>query len=263
MISLGLIELSLAVALTLISAGLSVLLSLGFHKTLVWSAIRMIVQLMLVGLLLRFIFSQSSAWITLLVFAAMLLAASYETGARLPRRLSGYFQFLVSGTAITISTGFVSAFALLTVLGAENWLEPAHAIPIAGIILGTAMNSASIALNALFANIGSERNAIEAQLALGATRWQALGPLMRRAIQAGLLPVTNQMVGAGIITMPGIMSGQILAGQDPLEAGKYQIFLMLLLASSGVVSTVIAVYAAVRRVTDDRHRLRLDHLLSR
>lgn len=176
MISLGLIELSLASALVLISAGLSVLLSLGFHRTLAWSAIRMIVQLILVGMLLRFVFSHGSAWITLLVFATMLLAASYETGARLPRRLSGYFQFLVSGTAITISTGFVSIFALLTVLGTENWLEPAHAIPIAGIILGTAMNSASIALNALFANIGSERNAIEAQLALGATRWRALAP---------------------------------------------------------------------------------------
>jgi putative ABC transport system permease protein len=263
MISLGLIELSLAVTLTLLSAGLSVLLSLGFHKTLVWSAARMIVQLLLVGTLLRFVFSQGSAGITLLVFAAMLLAASYETGARLPRRLSGYFQFLVSGAAITVSTGFVSAFALMTVLGTDNWLEPAHAIPIAGIILGTAMNCASIALNALFANIGSERNAIEAQLSLGATRWQALAPLIRRAIQAGLLPVTNQMVGAGIITMPGIMSGQILAGQDPLQAGKYQIFLMLLLASSGVVSTIIAVYAAVRRVTDDRHRLRLDHLTGR
>lgn len=262
MISLGLIELSLASALVLISAGLSVLLSLGFHRTLAWSAIRMIVQLILVGMLLRFVFSHGSAWITLLVFATMLLAASYETGARLPRRLSGYFQFLVSGTAITISTGFVSIFALLTVLGTENWLEPAHAIPIAGIILGTAMNSASIALNALFANIGSERNAIEAQLALGATRWRALAPLIRRAIQAGLLPVTNQMVGAGIITMPGIMSGQILAGQDPLEAGKYQIFLMLLLASSGVFSAVIAVYAGVSRITDDRHRLRLDRLLN-
>lgn len=76
------------------------------------------------------------------------------------------------------------------------------------------------------------------------------------------MPVTNQMVGAGIITMPGIMSGQILAGQDPLEAGKYQIFLMLLLASSGVFSAVIAVYAGVSRITDDRHRLRLDRLLN-
>lgn len=83
---------------------------------------------------------------------------------------------------------------------------------------------------------------------------------MRRAVNAGIIPVMNQMVGAGIITMPGIMSGQILAGQDPLDAATYQIFLMLLLAASGTSSVILAIYLTVFRVTDERHRLRLDRL---
>lgn len=259
-IALTLTDLVTAVALMLVSAGLSLLLSLGFHKGLIWASARMIVQLLLVGSLLRIVFRQDSAILTALIFMAMLTAATYEVGARQPRRLQGGWRHLINGAAVSISTAFVCVFALVTVLGAENWLEPAHAIPIGGIILGTSMNSASIALNALLANIGNERDAIEAQLALGAPRFTALSPLMRRAVNAGIIPVMNQMVGAGIITMPGIMSGQILAGQDPLNAATYQVFLMLLLAASGTASAILAVSFTLSRVTDERHRLRLDRL---
>ncbi len=262
MIALSFVELAIAVLLALAAASLSLLLSLGFHRTLVWSMTRMVVQLLLVGTLLRFVFSQNAGWLTVVIFMAMLVAASNEVGARQPNRLRGFWQLMASGAAVSLSTTLVSIFALVTVLGTDNWLQPAHAIPIAGIILGTAMNSASISLNALLSNITAERSAIEAQLALGATRWQALAPLIRRAVRSGILPVMNQMVGAGIITMPGIMSGQILAGQDPFEAAKYQIFLMLLLAASGVASTIAAVYLTTSRLTDDRHRLRLDRLRS-
>jgi putative ABC transport system permease protein len=260
MIALSYLELAIAVCLALATASLSLLLSLGFHKTLAWSVFRMVVQLLLVGTLLRFVFSQNAAWLTILIFVTMLAAASHEVGARQPGRLGGLWQLAISSSAVSLSTTLVSIFALITLLGTDNWLQPAHAIPIAGIILGTAMNSASVSLNALMQNITGERNAIEAQLALGATRWQALAPLIRRAVRAGILPVMNQMVGAGIITMPGIMSGQILAGGDPFEAAKYQIFLMMLLAASGVASTVAAVYLTAARMTDDRHRLRLDRL---
>ncbi len=260
MIALTAVELSLAVLLALVGASLSILLSLGFHRSLAWSIARMVLQLLLVGHLLRIVFSQNSAILTLTIFLAMLTAASYEVGARQPSRLGGSWQLLVGGVAVSFSTSVVSAFALLTVRGPDHWLEAAHAIPIAGIILGTAMNSASIALNALLSTIATERNAIEAQLALGMDRWRALGPFLRRSVNAGLLPVVNQMVGAGIITMPGIMSGQILAGQDPLEAAKYQIFLMLLLCAGGIGSVVAAVYLTAWRLTDERHRLRLDRL---
>ncbi|MBN9034194.1 MULTISPECIES: iron export ABC transporter permease subunit FetB [Rhizobiaceae] len=259
-IALTPVDLVTAVALMLTSAGLSLFLSLGFHKGMVWASIRMVVQLLLVGSLLRLVFRQDSAALTVLIFLAMLTAAAHEVGARQPRRLQGGWRHLINGAAVSMSTIFVSAFALVTVLGADNWLEPAHAIPIGGIILGTAMNSASIALNALLSNIGNERDAIEAQLALGGSRFSALSPLMRRAVNAGIIPVMNQMVGAGIITMPGIMSGQILAGQDPLNAATYQVFLMLLLAASGTASAIFAVYFTVFRLSDERHRLRLDRL---
>jgi putative ABC transport system permease protein len=263
MVSLTIFDLALAALLLLANATMMLVFSLGSHRSMIWSAFRMIVQLLLVGTALRFVFSYNLTWLTLLVFLFMLMAASFETGARLPKRIGGGLQFLINGTSVALSTSAISAFALVTVFGLEGWLDSRHAIPIAGIILGTAMNSASIGLNTFFNGIDFEKSAIEAQLALGRTRWEATGPLVRRSIRAGLLPVTNQMVGAGIITMPGIMSGQILAGQDPLEAGKYQIFLMLLLASSGAIGTFVSVFLTMLGVTDDRHRLRTDRLMHR
>ena len=105
-----------------------------------------------------------------------------------------------------------------------------------------------------------ERAAIEAQLALGASFRQATAPLVRQAIRRGLLPIVNQMSAAGVITLPGIMTGQILAGLDPVEAVKYQILLMFLLAGASGLTAVVVTFGALRRLGDERHRLRLDRL---
>jgi putative ABC transport system permease protein len=88
----------------------------------------------------------------------------------------------------------------------------------------------------------------------------ATAPFLRAAIRRGLLPVINQMSAAGVITLPGIMTGQILAGLDPVEAVKYQILLMFLLAGASGLSALIIAYGAMRRLTDPRQRLRLDRL---
>ena len=100
----------------------------------------------------------------------------------------------------------------------------------------------------------------EARLALGVEIHDALKPMQRSALRGGLIPAINQMSAAGITTLPGMMTGQILAGADPLEADKYQVLIMFLLAGGSGIGAVAAVYLAVRRVTDDRDRLRLDRL---
>lgn len=257
------LELILASGLVLTAAGLSLLLSLGIQRQLLISSCRMAVQLLLVGLVLRFLFESANPWLTIALIVAMLTAASYEVGARQKMRVRGGWHFALSGIAISASTILIAAFALSTLAGTEDWTAPRIIIPITGIILGTAMNATSIALNSLLGGISAERNAIEGQLALGHTRSEALRPMLRRAIHAGTIPVINQMAGAGIITLPGIMSGQILAGQDPLTAAQSQIFLMFMLAGAAIASIVIAVWLALLRLTDDRHRLRLDRLQSR
>jgi putative ABC transport system permease protein len=253
-------ELIVAAMLVLASAGLSLALKLGIHRSMLIAAARMVVQLLVVGLLLRSIFAMTNPWVTAGLVCLMVLAASYEVAARQDRRLTGGWTFIVSGSAVSASTLFVSLFALGSVSLTQDWTAPQVVIPIAGIVLGTSMNAASVGLTALMDGVVAERDAIEARLALGHTKRQALQKLMRRAARTGTINIINQMAGAGIITLPGIMSGQVLAGQDPLVAAQSQIFLMFLLGAVSTASIVIAITLALRRLTDDRHRLRLDHL---
>ncbi len=253
-------ELMISAMLVLGSAALSIVLALGIQRQLLVAAVRMVLQLLIVGLFLRQIFALSSLWLTAAVVALMLVAAAIETGARQEKRLAGFWHYLVSGAPVCMATLSVALLALTTALQPTPWYDARHAIPLTGIILGTVMNSASVGLNHVFATVSRERNAIEAQLALGADRFSAFRDIIRRAVRAGLLPLMNQMAAAGIITMPGIMTGQVLAGMDPLAAAKYQILLMFLLAGGGFLATVGAVYLAVSRLSDERDRLRLDRL---
>ena len=108
-----------------------------------------------------------------------------------------------------------------------------------------------------------ERSAIEAQLALGVSFSQAMRGLVRGSVRRALLPIINQMSAAGVVTLPGIMTGQILAGMDPLEAAKYQILLIFLLSGGSGLAAVAVVYLAAMRLTDDRQRLRIDRLAAR
>jgi putative ABC transport system permease protein len=260
---LGPLELALASGLVLASAGLSLALSLGIHRQILVAAVRTAVQLLLIGFVLRWLFQRADPLLTLLLLAVMIAAATWEVGSRQQRRLKGSWHLSVSGAAVGISTVVVAAFALATLAAGEDWKAPRVVIPITGIILGTAMNAASVALNSLLSGISADRPGIEAQLSLGRTRWQAVAMPVRRAIHAGVIPIVNQMAGAGIITLPGIMSGQILVGQDPMAAAQSQIFLMFLLCGASMASIVVAVFLAVSRLTDDRHRLRLDRLEGR
>ena len=130
-------------------------------------------------------------------------------------------------------------------------------------MLGNVLNAASLALDSLLGGVVRERAAIEAQLALGATIRTAMGRLVREALRRALLPIVNQMSAAGIVTLPGIMTGQILAGMAPMEAVKYQILLMFLLSGGSGLAAVAAVLLAARRLTDVRQRLRLDRLAQR
>lgn len=259
----GPVELALAAALVLANAGLSVALDLGIHRSMLMAAARMIVQLLLVGFVLGYIFGSAAHWLSLVVLAAMLTAATFEVGSRQKNRLAGAWHYGLAGIAVSGATSLVAAFALLTVADTTDWTAPRVVIPIFGIILGSAMSAASVALNSMFDGVSAGRAGIEAQLALGRSRRTAMAPVVQKAIYAGTLPVLNQMAGAGIITLPGIMSGQILAGANPLVAAQSQIFLMLLLCAASTGSVVIAVWLAARTLSDDRERLRLDRLRGR
>ena len=253
-------DLAIAALLLVADAVLSLALGLGIHRRLAIAGVRMVVQLVLVGYLLRLVFSLASPALTLALIVVMALGATREIAARPKAKLTRWGNTVIAGTAVGVSTGLTAILALTTAIRPQPWWDPHYAIPLTGIILGSVLNSASLALDAVLRAVQLQRAAIEARLALGTPYSQAVRAIVQDAARIGLLPVVNQMSAAGIITLPGIMTGQILAGMDPLDAVKYQILLMFLLAGSSGLAAVLAALLAARRLTDGRDRLRLDHL---
>ena len=256
---IGYLDLALAAVLVLLNAGLSLLLNLGIGRSLLIGAVRTVAQLLLVGLVLKTVFALASPLAVAAVVVAMLAAASYEIHSRQQRRLTGVWGFGIGAGTAMLATLFVTTFGLAA-LRPDPWFDPQVLIPLVGIVLGNVMNGVSISLNAFNTGIVRERAAIEARLALGASRRSAFRPMQRSALRSGMIPIINQMSAAGIITLPGMMTGQILAGMPPFEAAKYQILVLLLLAGGAGLGAMGATWLAVRRVTDSRDRLRLDRL---
>ncbi|MEO8937278.1 MAG: ABC transporter permease [Burkholderiaceae bacterium] len=255
----GLFSLIAASGLVLVNAALSLAMTLGMARSLLVAATRMVVQLLLVGLVLKSVFASDSLLLIGIVLVTMFGTASYEVLSRQEHRFVGLWRYGLGAGTTLIATLLVAAFALVT-LRPSPWYEPQFLIPLVGIVLGSVMNGVSISLNAFSIGLMRERTAIEAQLALGASRYVALKPLQRSALRSGLIPIVNQMSAAGIITLPGLMTGQILAGLPPLAAARYQILILLLLAGATGLGAVATTTLAVWRATDDRDRLRLDRL---
>jgi putative ABC transport system permease protein len=155
-------------------------------------AIRMVVQLILVGLVLRRIFASNHPLITVAVVAVMLVAASHEVGARGSRRLSGRWQLIIGPISVTAATVSIVLIVLTTTLRPVPWYDARHALPLVGIVLETVMNAASLALNSLLTAATRDRLAIEARLALGSTKNVRSRPSSnRRSAPASRRPSTR------------------------------------------------------------------------
>ena len=259
-VHLGVTDVALAALLVLANAGASIVLRLRLHWQMLWAASRMVVQLLLVGLLLRIVFRLESPVATLLIMLLMIGAAAREVAVRPEQRLQAGGNYRIGIAVVGISSLATVVLALMTAIRPDPWYDPRYAISLMGIVLGSVLNSASLGLDSFFEGVATRRHAIEARLAIGATIREALAELTRSSIRRGMIPIINQMSAAGIITLPGIMTGQLLAGMDPIEAVKYQILLLFLLTGAGGLAAAGAVYLAAHAVTDERQRLRMDRI---
>jgi putative ABC transport system permease protein len=260
MISLSPMDLALAAVLVVLDAAVSIALRLRLHRQLLWAATRMVLQLIAVGFILRFLFALNNPAATLIIVVVMGVIAAREIAARPERKFRGLSGLAISGPAVALATVVTAGLALTTAIRPHPWYDPRYAIALVGIILGSVLNCGSLTLDGIVGGVWRERAAIEAQLGLGVTFRGATRPLMREAMRRGLLPIINQMSAAGLITLPGIMTGQIIAGMDPVEAVKYQILLMFLLAGASGVAALVVAELSLRRLSDARQRLRLDRL---
>ena len=260
MIELSVIDLALAASLVLLLALVSMRLQSGISNQLLIAAVRTVVQLTLIGLVLKVIFESASLGRVTLLSVVMLLIAGREVMARQERRFTGWWGYAVGTFSMFLSSFAVTVFALIVILGENPWYTPQYAIPLLGMLLGNTMNGISIAMDRLTHAAWEQRQVIEARLMLG-ERWdEAIADYRQQAIRSGMIPIINAMAAAGIVSLPGMMTGQILAGAPPVEAVKYQILIMFLIAAGTGLGTLAAVTIGSKHLFDERQRLCLDRL---
>lgn len=253
-------DLVAAALLVLTLAATTARAGLGLGTTTSVAAIRTTVQLLLVGLVLKAVFANSNLWWVVIVALVMLLVAGREAMARQSRRFAGWRGYGLGAFSIFLSSFAVTLLALTVMIGPQPWYEPRYAIPLLGMIMGNTMTGVALALESLTRLAWQQRGLIEARLILGHPRDDAIGDIRRQSVHSGLIPIINAMATAGIVSLPGMMTGQILAGNPPMEAVKYQILIMFLVTAATGFGTLGAVWLGARRLFDERQRLRLDRL---
>jgi putative ABC transport system permease protein len=259
-IPLNYVDLAIPATLVLLNGILSVVLRLGLERQLALATGRMVVQLVLVGYVLSALFAVASPFWTALAAALMVLFAGREVMARQKRPLVGPWAFGLGTGCMLVAAGTATALALLTQIRPDPWYHPRYALPLLGMVLGNTMTGISLGLDVLTTGLVRERAGVEARLALGATRRVALLPITRDALRSGFMPIINSMAAVGLVSLPGMMTGQILAGVEPVDAVKYQLLVMFLIAGGTGLGTLGAVILGGLRLTDERHRLRLDRI---
>lgn len=258
LVILGPLDLSLAALMVLALAALSWRLKLGLQGQILIAAARTVIQLGLVGLVLKALFEDLHPAFLIPVSLIMLLAAGREVMARQSRRMKG--GFVIGSSAMFVSSFSITLIALVIVVQPDPWFRPQYAIPLLGMMLGNTMTGITVGLERLTTAITRERETIEQRLMLGETSREALAQPLRDAARAGMIPIINAMAAAGIVSLPGMMTGQILAGSPPMAAVSYQILIMFMVTAGTGFGTLLALKLASRQLFDARERLRLDRL---
>ncbi|MCP4702166.1 MAG: iron export ABC transporter permease subunit FetB [Gammaproteobacteria bacterium] len=261
MIILSWLDLLLAACLVALLAVLSALIGLSQASgKIVLAAVRTALQLFLIGWVLKLLFAQTHpGWVGLMA-VIMLLAAGYEVTRRQQRGFKGWLAYGMGTGSIFFSSFLIVLFTLWFLIEADPWYKPQYAISLLGMLLGNTMNGISLGLDRLTQSAWQQKGLIETRLMLGHSWSQTISDIRRDSIRTGMIPIMNAMAAAGIITLPGLMTGQILAGSSPVEAVKYQILIMFLIVSGTGFGTITAVYLGARRLFDERERLCLDRL---
>ena len=244
-VDIGFVELVAASAFMLVAGIVSWKLALGQTKRIVVSGVRTFVQLLAMGFVLLYLFQYQTWWIVLIVLGLMVLAATHIATSRVKSSVRGLWPAVF--VSLFASSMIVAFTVVEGVIHVDPWYNARELIPIAGMIIGNAMAATAVAIDRLFADMDSRSSEMFTLVALGATPREAAFPSLKAAIGAGMTPVLANMSAAGIVTIPGMMSGQILAGADPLVAAKYQIVVMLMLSAANTIAIVLACFLTYRR----------------
>lgn len=254
-------HIAIASLLLVLQMVLSLLLDLKLIRHIAWASARMILQLSLVGLVLAQIFAWQNPWAILTLLTAMTLIAGHTAVSRVKHRYPGIYRNAMF--SILLSSWSITAYFLAAVNAPSPWYLPQYLIPLLGMILGNGISGIALALERFLSDLSTQQADIEARLALGATRWEAVRDVFRSALQAGMTPILNSMMASGLVSLPGMMTGQILGGASPQQAVNYQIVILIMISSSTAFGALGVLYLSYRSLTHADHRLLLARLQER
>jgi putative ABC transport system permease protein len=246
------LDLIFAAGLIVIAISLSYWRNISLEKDLLIGAGRTLVQLIAVGYVLAIVFSTERWYIVLFILCIMIAIAIHT----IIRRQTYSFRHMsaVISSSLIIGTGVTLSIVIGIIIRVDPWYKPQYIIPIMGMILGNSMNGVALATERMSAEINEKRAIIEARLALGATSRQAVTEVISSAIRAAMIPTINSLMTVGIVSLPGMMTGQVLSGTSPLIAVKYQIVVMYMITAAVMISSLLIVLQGYKKFFTRNHQ---------
>ncbi|OPJ56593.1 ABC transporter permease [Clostridium chromiireducens] len=225
------------------------------EKQILIASTRMTLQLTIMGYILMFVFRNPSWWLTSLMIIVMISFAIYNSIKRVKIKMSRELKTIIA-FSLGLGSLLTATFFILVVLNVRPWFNPQYFIPISGMIVGNSMTGIALGANKLCSDFEDKRIEIENSLMLGASPLAATKEIVNNAFDNAILPTMNNMLTMGIVSLPGMMTGQILSGTFPLTAIKYQIGILLAILGSTAVSTVLFVTLGYRTFFTKDNRLK-------
>lgn len=243
------LSLFLALMLVLIAIFISSKERLGLSRDIIVSSVRTIIQLIFVGFVLKYVFQVDNAILTCIITLLIIVNASIQANKRNPNR---HKQFIHSFVAIFLSTSITLLILILS--GAIKFI-PSQVIPISGMIASNSMVAIGLCYNNMNIQFIDQRQQVLEKLALGASIKLASLTILQQSIRTGIQPTIDSAKTVGLVSLPGMMSGLIFAGVDPVHAIKYQIMVMFMLLSATSIGTVIAGYFSYKNYYNNHSQL--------
>lgn len=243
------LSLVLSFGLVFISLAISYQQKLNLEKETIISVARAVIQLIIVGFLLKFVFQVDNVWLTLLMSAVIIFNAARNAKYR-SQGIPGAFQ--IAAVGLTISTVITVGVLVMTKV---IEFEPYQLIPVTGMVAGNSMTAMGLVFRNLNQQFNDQQTIVQERLALGATPKLATGSIAKEAIRTGMQPTIDSVRTYGLVSLPGMMTGLIMAGVDPIHAIKYQIVVVFMLLSATGIASVYASYLATRKFYNQHWQL--------
>ncbi|KAG0362491.1 hypothetical protein BGZ54_008615 [Gamsiella multidivaricata] len=260
MVELQWYHVAIASSLILVNGILSIVLGLGLEKRLFISAIRCIVQLSIMGLVLENIFSSNNPILNFLLALLLIFLGTYEAVFNVSKRRHIY-MFPSVLLSMGCSCLIIATFGTRLAMGVDPLHSPKEFIPVLGMLLGNTMTGISLGLDQCLSQFSENKEKIELYLSMGASRWEACRPIAVEAMRRAMLPTINQMSIIGLISIPGMMTGQLIAGASVMNAAKSQQIIMFMISGAAAFGTLSSVLICLRVCFDSSDRLRPERII--